>query len=183
MHRKPGRPRGLTVEAIAQAALDDGLSAFSMPSVARRLGVAHSGLYRYVTDRDELLVAALELAVADVIWPAADLPWQDLLRAIGATAWELCEVHPGFDRAELSAPQPPPSAAKHVEEYVVSIQKQGFPIEDAAVSVELVLTLALTSSAELQRLQTNGAEVASGHGSYDRKLEIVLAGLARRQVA
>ena len=54
MDRKPGRPRALTVDVIAAAALEDGIATFSMPSVARRLGVAHSGLYRYVTDRDDL---------------------------------------------------------------------------------------------------------------------------------
>src|ERR1700712_952341 len=98
MERKPGRPRALTVDMIAQAALDDGIATFSMPSVARRLGVAHSGLYRYVTDRDELLMTALDRAVAEVSWPSADLGWQELIQAIGETIWQMCEGHPGPHR-------------------------------------------------------------------------------------
>ena len=78
MDRKPGRPRALTVDVIAAAALEDGIATFSMPSVARRLGVAHSGLYRYVTDRDDLLVQTLDRAFLGTTWPSGDLPWADL---------------------------------------------------------------------------------------------------------
>jgi AcrR family transcriptional regulator len=200
MDRKPGRPRALTVDMIAQAALDDGIATFSMPSVARRLGVAHSGLYRYVTDRDELLMTALDRAVSEVSWPSPDLEWRELLDAIGETIWQMCEQHPGLDRAALSAPQSPPEAEVHVEQYVASIQRQGFSLEDAAVAVEFVITLALTASAEMERLRGIEArhqdgpkvpvikaydteEVWRGRGWYDRKLEIVLAGLAARRIS
>ncbi|MCW2800207.1 MAG: TetR family transcriptional regulator [Aeromicrobium sp.] len=199
MDRKPGRPRALTVDMIAQAALDDGIATFSMPSVARRLGVAHSGLYRYVTDRDELLMTALDRAVAEVSWPSADLEWQELLRAVGETIWQMCERHPGLDRAALSAPTSAPAAEVYVEQYVASIQHQGFELEDAAVAVEFVITLALSASAEMVRLNEIEArhkdgpkvpvikaydtdEVWRGRGWYDRKLQIVLAGLTTRHL-
>ncbi|MBC7630664.1 TetR/AcrR family transcriptional regulator [Aeromicrobium sp.] len=199
MDRKPGRPRALTVDAIAQAALDDGIDTFSMPSVARRLGVAHSGLYRYVTDRDDLLVQAIDRAVVAAQWPPADLEWTELLRAIGATVWQMCETYPGFDRASLTVPRSPRAVEHWVEQYVESIHQQGFLIEDAAVAIDFVFTLALTASAEMQRLhrietqQADGVklkvlkaydteEVWRGKGWYDRKLDIVLAGLAQRQL-
>lgn len=199
MNRKPGRPRALTVEMIAQAALDDGIATFSMPSVARRLGVAHSGLYRYVTDRDELLMTSLDRAVAEVTWPSAELEWRELLEAIGSTVWQMCQTHPGLDRAALTAPMSPPALDVFVEQYVTSIQKQGFVVEDAAVAVEFVVTLALTASAEMVRLHAIEArrqhgpkvpvikaydtnEVWRGRGWYGRKLEIVLAGLAARRL-
>src|SRR5215207_4660637 len=199
MERKPGRPRALTVDMIAQAALDDGIATFSMPSIARRLGVAHSGLYRYVADRDDLLVEALDRAVLGVTWPSATLEWEQLLRAIGDTVWELCEKHPGLDRAALSAPKSPRAIEGHVEQYIQSIQGQRFLLEDAAVAVEFVITLALTASAEMQRLHAIEArrdaapqppilkaydteEVWRGHGLYDRKLELLLAGLAQRRL-
>jgi AcrR family transcriptional regulator len=198
MERKPGRPRALTVDMIAQAALDDGIATFSMPSIARRLGVAHSGLYRYVADRDDLLVEALDRAVLGITWPSPDLDWEELLRAIGASVWELCETHPGLDRAALSAPKSPRAIEQYITQYIQSLEDQGFPLEDAAVAVEFVITLALTASAEMQRLHAiearheNGPklpvlkaydteEVWRGHGWYDRKLEIVLAGLAPRR--
>lgn len=198
MDRKPGRPRALTVDVIAQAALDDGIATFSMPSVARRLGVAHSGLYRYVEDRDDLLVRALDKAILAATWPDANLPWQDLLKGIGDTIWQMCEDHPGLDTAALGAPRSPRAVEERIEKYIESLQHQGFKLEDAAVAVEFVITLALTASAEMRRLKAieqahaNGPklpvlkaydteEVWRGHGWYDRKLDIVLAGLDQRR--
>jgi AcrR family transcriptional regulator len=200
MERKPGRPRALTVDLIAQAALDDGIATFSMPSIARRLGVAHSGLYRYVTDREDLLIAALERAAAEVEWPSPDLPWQDLLRAVGDTMWQMCEAHPGLDRAALGATSVARRTEAEIGTYVEALERQGFVTEDAAVSVDFVITLALSASAEMAKKQVierrreevpaarpdlkaySTEEVWSGRGWYDRKLEIVLAGLAQRHL-
>jgi TetR/AcrR family transcriptional regulator, tetracycline repressor protein len=199
MDRKPGRPRALTVDLIAQAALDEGIARFSMPSVARRLGVAHSGLYRYVEDRDDLLMRALDQAVFAETWPPADLPWEELLRAVGDAIWSMCEAWPGLDTAALSVRRSPRGVEQKIEAWVDSIHHQGFMLEDAAVAVEFVITLALTASAEMRRLNAIEAshadgpklpvlkaydteEVWRGRGWYGRKLDIVLAGLQLRRI-
>ena len=144
-------------------------------------------------------MTALDRAVAEVTWPSADLEWRELLQAIGRTIWHMCERHPGLDRAALSAPKSPPGAEVFVEQYVTSIQHQGFTLEDAAVAVEFVITLALGASAEMARLHAieerrkhgprvpvlkayDTEEVWRGRGWYDRKLEIVLTGLSARQL-
>ncbi|WP_194839881.1 MULTISPECIES: TetR/AcrR family transcriptional regulator [Aeromicrobium] len=200
MERKPGRPRALTVEVIAQAALDDGIDSFSMPSVARRLGVAHSGLYRYVTDRDDLLVRAMDIAYQDAVWPGSDLSWEELLRELGESTWRACDAHPGLDRATQMAPRPAPSVLAQMPGWVSQVQKGGFTREDAAVAVEFVLALALDSSSQMARLrrirekyeQSNDVpvvepydtdEVWTGRGLYGRKLDIFLAGLETRRNA
>ncbi len=200
MERKPGRPRALTIEAIANAALADGISTFSMPSVARRLGVAHSGLYRYVTDRDDLLVKALDIAFGSTTWPEADLPWDELLREIGEAVWRSCDAHPGLNRASQMATTPSPVLLAKIEPWIVSLHEQGFELQDAAVAVEFVIALALDCSANMARLHAMGREsmdplehpglevfdtdeVWVGRGLYGRKLEIILAGLASRRGA
>lgn len=53
--RSPGRPAQLSVETIVAAALDSGTGELTVRGLARRLGVAHSALYRWVGDRDGLL--------------------------------------------------------------------------------------------------------------------------------
>ncbi len=182
------------MDQIAQAALDDGVDAFSMPSVARRLGVAHSGLYRYVADRDALLVTAVDRAVNTIQWPGADQPWDQLLRAVGAQVWELCDRYPGLDRASLSAPRAAPTTIRLIEEYVAQLHREGFTPEDAALAVSFVINLTLMSSADMARLRRSGHSTVAGtdsdllkaydgdearsdRGWYDRRLEIVLAGL------
>ena len=199
MERKPGRPRALTVDVIAAAALDDGIATFSMPSVARRLGVAHSGLYRYVTDRDDLLVQALDKAFLSTTWPDADLPWEDLLREIGNAVWRACDAYPGLDRASQLAPQPSPAVLEKMNAWISTLNDQHFLMDDAAVAVEFVIALALDSSAQMARLakmersQLRGQEtfvlkaydtdeVWVGRGLYDRKLDIFVSGLASRRI-
>lgn len=199
MDRKPGRPRALTVDVIAQAALDDGISTFSMPSVARRLGVAHSGLYRYVTDRDDLLVRAMDMAFMTTTWPDADQPWDQLLREIAESVWRACDAYPGLDRATQMAPKPAPSVLQLMDAWVSSVQSQHFLLEDAAVAVEFTIAQALDSSSQMARLATmdrvhasreeipvlkayDTEEVWQGRGLFSRKLDIFLAGLATRRI-
>nr|MCW2727521.1 hypothetical protein [Aeromicrobium sp.] len=200
MDRKPGRPRALTVDVIAAAALDDGVATFSMPSVARRLGVAHSGLYRYVADRDDLLVQALDKAFLSTTWPEGDLPWDELLTEIGHSVWRACDLHPGLDRATQLAPKPAPTLLQMMSGWVDTLHDQHFLVEDAAVAVEFVITLALDSSSQMARLARmeradlrrddipvlkafDTDEVWLGRGIYDRKLDIFIAGLALRRTS
>ena len=199
MERKPGRPRALTVGVIAQAALDDGIDTFSMPSVARRLGVAHSGLYRYVADRDDLLIQALDLAFTSIVWPGVDLPWETLIREIGESVWAACDAHPGLDRASQLAPRPAPSVVAHMEQWVKAVEDQQFVPEDAAVAVEFVIALTLDCSTQMARLRKmdqahadrgeipvikpyDTDEVWKGRGLYGRKLDIFIAGLQTRRL-
>jgi AcrR family transcriptional regulator len=199
MDRKPGRPRALTVDVIAAAALEDGIATFSMPSVARRLGVAHSGLYRYVTDRDDLLVQTLDRAFLGTTWPSSDLPWADLLREIGDAVWRACDAHPGLDRASQMAHRSSPALLTMMDGWVSSLRDQDFEPIDAALAVEFVISLALDCSAQMARLarvdrsdlqrgdmpvlkEYDNDEVWNGRGMYDRKLDVVIAGLTSRRL-
>ena len=199
MERKPGRPRALTVDVIAQAALDDGIATFSMPSVARRLGVAHSGLYRYVVDRDDLLMQATERAMRSVPWPSTHADdWRELITAIGEAVWNVCDTYPGLDRASMSSLRPAPTLITLLDGFATAMHEMGFTIEDAAVAVDSVMTLATDSSLTMSRIATmkaleqergtsyefprgfNTTEVLEGRGTYDRKLQILLDGLSHR---
>jgi AcrR family transcriptional regulator len=159
-----------------------------MPSIAARLGVAHSGLYRYVRDRDELLVSAIERAALSVDWPEADLPWRDLLREIARSVWAICERYPGYDVAALSPPYWPKRIVAQVSPYIASLHEQGFTIEDASVAVEIAGNLALTTSVKgttgaYPLARTNGDRTAARHFWHDRVLDIVLEGLNSRVLA
>ena len=188
MDRRPGRPRSLSLEVIVEAVLEDGIATFGMPSVAARLGVAHSGLYRYVRNRDELLVAAIEHAALSVDWPDATQPWRNLLREIARSVWAICERYPGYDIAALSPPYWPTRIIEQVTPYIASLHDQGFTIEDASVAVEIAGNLALTTSVRSSAgaypaARTNGDRSAAQHNWHDRILDIVLDGLDSRVLA
>lgn len=171
-----------------------------MPSVARRLGVAHSGLYRYVADRDALLTEAIDLALKSIDWPETGQPWDTTLRELGESLWDLCARYPGIDRASLAAPLAPATAVRLIETYVSELHRQGFTVEDAAVAVNFTYSVTLTASADMARLRKTGhstvakaqsallkaydaEEAYSARGWYARKLDIVLAGLAPLRLA
>ena len=195
MSRSPGRPRALSVEQIVEAALADGLENVSMPSVADRLGVARSGLYRYVTDRDDLVVKMMSHIALGAEWPPVDLPWRDQLTQIGETLWVLCAGHPGYDLAALQTRTVSPGFVAKLTPYVESMHQQGLSVVDATAAIEFVRFLVLTSSIEAARLRsvTEAADLPehhiegfadpekrSGRGWYQRYLDTWLDGLALR---
>lgn len=197
MTGKPGRPRSLTLEQIARAALDDGLSDFSMPSVARRLGVAHSALYRYVTDREALLASGIALAISETEWPDSDQAWDQLLPALGEAIWDLCDRNPGLDRAALNVTHEIDETTEHFRGYVRSMHEQGFGVDDAGVALDFVYRIALSASAEQGRLRRIGGpngdvsdelkvfasdEAWGGRGLYERQLRIAMTGIAALRI-
>lgn len=93
------RPRSLTTRRLAQAALAvldrDGAAGLSMRAVATELRLSTMGLYRYVTDRDELerLVVDLVLEDLDSDTTEAD-PWPDRIAELAHRAREAVLRHP-----------------------------------------------------------------------------------------
>lgn len=195
MNAKPGRPRTLSDDQIIDAVLAEGLGTFSMPSVAARLGVVHSGLYRYFTDRADLVVQVMDRIARTASWPAADLPWREHLEQIGETLWSICAEYPGYDVTALQARNVSPGFLEMLTPHVESLRGEGLELVDATAAIEFVRTLVLTSSMEAARLEaiadradlTDHAipgfadpEKWAGRGWYRRHLSTWLDGLALR---
>ncbi|MFJ4824549.1 TetR family transcriptional regulator [Streptomyces bacillaris] len=150
--RKPGPAPSLTRDAVAAAALAEGISVFSMPGVAARLGVGHSTLYRYVDSREDLVRAAIELAAARTAWPPADLPWRELLTGFADAVWEACEAFPGLAEVLLTTPASPPVMVDRLGRYGVALVGAGLSTRDAAVAVDFVGDLVLSSAVAMRGL-------------------------------
>lgn len=79
--RRGPKPR-LDLAAITAAAVEiadtEGLAGVSMASVAARVGVAATALYRYVDSKEDLLTAMADGAVPPPPEPAG-MPWRDYL--------------------------------------------------------------------------------------------------------
>jgi len=86
--RKRGRPALLSREQIVAAALEFDLETLTMRRLAQRLGVTHSTLYGWVTDRAELL-ELISAVTIDKIVPA-DAPVDDDWRTwLAGVAWRI----------------------------------------------------------------------------------------------
>ena len=202
--RKPGPPASLTRDDVARAALAEGVLTMSMPAVARRLGVSHSTLYRYVHDRDDLVLAALDLAVREFEWPPAALGWRELLVAFADALWRFTEGHPGMAEAIQSTPGLPARVTELATAYVAQLRAEGFGATDAAVAFDFVADLTIATEIAMRGLGRvfdtpqgrrslrelyleswstlfgNDESVLHGRGWLDAKLAILLDGLALR---
>ena len=86
------RAQVLSLERIVEAAIAiadaDGIAALSMARLAERLGSAPMSLYRYVSNKDELLIFMMDAApgpppeLPTGEWRAALLAWARALRAV-----------------------------------------------------------------------------------------------------
>lgn len=128
---------------MARAAIAEGVTTLTMPAVARRLGVSHSTLYRYVHDRDDLVLAALDLAMREFEWPRTDLGWRDLLTGFADALWRFLRDNPGMAEAVRAVPGLPATIAELARAYVSRLTALGLPARDAAVVVDFVADLTI----------------------------------------
>lgn len=92
---------GLSPDRIAAEALalvdSKGLESLQMRSLADRLGVAQSALYKHVPSKDALLDAVLERVLADFdTSPSPAAPWRDRLEELAHRFRAVLHAHPGL---------------------------------------------------------------------------------------
>lgn len=136
---------------MARAALEEGVAQLSMPMVARRLNVGHSTLYRYVHDRDDLVLAALDLALREFDWPPAACAWRELLTSWADAIWRFLERHPGMAEATQLVPGLPRRALTIATEYIDRLCVEGLSARDAVIAIELTADLAVAADISVRR--------------------------------
>ena len=162
---------GFTRDDVVTAALEIGVDRFTMGKVARRLGVSTADLGRTVSSRDDLLVACLERVSADVMLPPAGLGWQDYLRQLSDSLWDVLDANPGLDHTLIDlawAYVPFMSAAKRAHNALVS---GGLRSEDAYLALNYTLSTVLTSH---QQAAAMAETIESEHqpGRRERGIDI-----------
>lgn len=183
---------------MTDAALADGIASFTMPSIGRRLGVAHSGLYRYVDSNEAVRVLALDKIARETPWPSPDQPWRDQLVSIGETFWRICETYPGYATAALGTEHVSPGFVEAMTPHVRSMVAQGHALVTATAAVEFIANMTLNSAIAAERLRRlqerpdasehsiegfDDPDMGVGRGWYQRHLDVYLDGLAARLTA
>ena len=135
--RKRGRPpiidRDMIVGAALAIAADDGASAVTMSSVARRLGVGMPALYNHIRNVDELLGLVASALLADVPVPDVRTRWDRWLIAFADDFRAALVDEPLLTRIpSLSVHQPFP--VQTVERGLRVLTRAGF-VDVTAVTV------------------------------------------------
>jgi len=200
------RPRSLTDDQLVAAALAvvdrEGLSALTMRAVARELGVATMGLYRYVADRQ-----ALETLVVDHVLCSVDLSlpegaWQDRVRVLLDRMRIAVARHPGIVPLVLRHRQAAPGSLRLIEAMLSVLADGGLEGTDrvlaqrtligyllgflqnehyAALSGPGTIAMSELSPEEYPLLAGTAADARTvpPDEEFRRGLDIVLRGLAR----
>lgn len=139
-----GRPPRLTREQVARAALAFidryGLDELSMPRLARELGVGTMTLYGYVQDKDELLDAVVDVAVADLVPPSDGQNWRDAIENTVVAVHDLLTLHPAIVAIRLRQPVVRPEALRFAEVVGGHLLSAGLRPDVAASSFRLLFT-------------------------------------------
>ncbi|AEX70820.1 TetR/AcrR family transcriptional regulator [Corynebacterium diphtheriae] len=193
-YRTGPKPRFSERDAI-RAALELGLDSFTLASVAKRLGVGTSSLYRVISSRENLVMMCLRYII-DHIHLNPDVPvWDVQLLESADALWDLMEQYPGLDHTFISTP----GASLHFQDFFQAqesrLMEGGFPGDHARIEFALDFIFDTTVSTHYQVVavrrdfdkmkETSGDETTFftpedswlDRGWLDRKLRFIIAGL------
>ena len=141
-----GRPNRISREIIARAALDMGIQDATLMGVAKKLKVDRSSLYHHVKSRDDVIRLAAEIAVKDLQWQApGDVSWREELIILTDSLWQLYAQHPGLAQVVQQAKVTPIEGIHAFAESVIRLQQKGFSLNDAVMSVDLLVDMVCDS--------------------------------------
>ena len=136
-----GPAPGLSVERIADAAIAladaEGLGALSMRRLARDLGVAPMGLYRYVPGKTELLDVMVDTVIGEQA-VAEEGGWRERLAASARASRALHERHPWLAPATLARPPLGPNAVAVYERLLAAAASSGLRPAETVAAVGLI---------------------------------------------
>lgn len=177
--RKAGRPPRISRAMIAQAAYEIGLEGLTLKAVADHLGVSVAALYHHVSGKDDLMRVAAEESTRAIPLPVDEgqhwgqwlLDWANYNRAVFT-------AQPGLLAQYLEGAIPPEAVLHNLESILAVLVREGFTVEGANASYELVVSCALgTVVAERW-----GRAAAGGDRDVATRYRRVLKGTPRRQL-
>jgi AcrR family transcriptional regulator len=163
---------GLTVDAIVEAAIEvgdaEGLGAVSMSRVAKELGFTTMSLYRYVTNKDELLQLMWNASAqgAEVLVLEGD-GWRPRLRMWATVQRDMIDRHPWITQMPMAAPPLAPNSLTFVERGLETLDGTGLTDADKLRVIGLLSSYTLSEArmahdaARAVAVATAGSEAAS----------------------
>nr|WP_237542373.1 TetR/AcrR family transcriptional regulator [Streptomyces sp. SID4919] len=130
-------------DSVLAAVVEQGFGTVTVSSVAQRLGIRPSTLYRYFANRDEMVAAAVETCFARVPQQAEGHGWRARLASGAWGLWGVYAAHPGLAEAVVVQPTSPPALAIRMDRMAVRLLESGFQPIDAVLAVDVIGELAL----------------------------------------
>lgn len=150
----------LTRERVLRAAMEMadevGVEAMTMRSLGQRLGVEAMSLYNHVANKDDVLDAIVDMAVAEIEPTATTGDWRAAIRAGALSANEVLRRHP-WACALWFQRYPGPARIRYMEGLLACLGRSRLPDEIAHHAYHVIDTYIVGFTAQ-QRTFTIGAD-------------------------
>lgn len=181
--RAPNPDREQVVATAVAIADAEGLHGLSMRRLAGQLGVPTMAIYRYVADREELVLFMIDKVMADNPPPALSSArdgWRACLEAVARQHWAMYRRHTWLAQAvSFTRPLPAPHAMAHTEWMMRALNGRGLDLNaqfTAAVTVaNYVRGTAVNRAEEAQAEQDSGLTDTQWMDAQEERIGAVLA--------
>jgi AcrR family transcriptional regulator len=173
---RPALSRAVIVAAALAVADRQGLDAVSMRRVADELDTGASALYVYVKNRDDLLAAMFDHAMAEVASaPLPDGGWRDRLTALLLDSITAASGHGGLARVALTTIPDGPNAVVVTERVRTLLAEGG--LGEATIPAALDLLGLFVTAAALDRVPEARATPEQRRQHLRWEIDVILSGL------
>lgn len=116
------------VNAAAAVADRGGITAVSMRSVGRQLGVEAMSLYHHIAGKDALLDALTDWVFAQIEQPRRGVSWQESVRQHAGSARAVLTAHPWSLALVENRSSPGPAVLRRHDALIGCLRLAGFPV-------------------------------------------------------
>ncbi|WNZ07233.1 TetR/AcrR family transcriptional regulator C-terminal domain-containing protein [Streptomyces sp. 11x1] len=125
--------RGRVLGAAVALADEGGVDALSMRKIAQALGVVPMALYKHVANKNELLDGMIDVLVAEIDPPVADVAWKTAIRSRVLSARRMLLRHPWapevIESRIKARTTPTPAVMEYLDSMIGIFRAGGFPID------------------------------------------------------
>jgi AcrR family transcriptional regulator len=158
--------RDRVFRAAVRLADRQGLEALSMRRLATALKVEAMSLYNHVANKDDLLDGMVELAVGEIVLPAAGLAWKDALRQRATAAHEVMLQHPWLPLLMSSRMNIGPNMLGYIESVLRTAREAGFTWADTDQLWNAIDSYVVGFTLQVVNYPVDPAEYASAAAAY-----------------
>jgi AcrR family transcriptional regulator len=160
-------------EALTTAALElvDETGDFSLPKLAKRIGVSQSSIYNHVTGRDEILELMRQRIITDVPYQPVDhSDWEAALRVMIRAYRDGFVRHPRLAPLLVLQTITDPGVLGLYEDLALTLESAGFRGRDVVGAISTIDSFALGSALDLAAPEVVWDPPAEGYPTLKRAL-------------
>jgi AcrR family transcriptional regulator len=181
---EPGLDRDLVVSAAVTIADAEGLTGLTMRRLAGELGIPTMSVYRYVTDKEELVLLMMDKVMAANPPPPSLSPerdgWRACVEALARLQWSMYRQHTWLAQAvSFTRPLVAPHAMAHTEWTMRALDAHGLDpntqFRTAVMVANYVRGTAVNLADEAQAEQETGLTDAQWMQAQQTRFSAVLA--------